>query len=357
MKKFLRLLLLLGVVLGLASGAGAEYYDEGHSGIEADPYVIDTNADLVTLRDRVNAGTEPGDMYYKLTQNLNISQYTDWNPIGTDDYPSTGHFDGNSWSIHINISGSLNGRYTAGAANILNSGSIENCSFSGTLESSASYASYAGGIVQKMTDGTIKNCTMSGSVKSSTSYWIAGSTFYYEPAYSGGIVADMSGGSIEHCKAEGVEVYAIQRSRPDSKPSYAGGIVAYANISVSFGGINDCTFSGNVNSYYSGGIVGYVSGGNLQNNHITGNTNGQASITSNYASGGIAGRIGDSTVLESCDVSSIVIVSGDTTAEGIGGIVGIMNASTVRNNQSYASPFGVVGKLDAASYTLTNHHQ
>ncbi|MBQ3446034.1 MAG: putative Ig domain-containing protein, partial [Synergistaceae bacterium] len=80
-------------------------------------------------------------------------------------------------------------------------------------------------------------------------------------------------------------------------------------------------------------------------------------------SGGIAGRIGDSTVLESCDVASIVTVEiSGKTPEGAGGIVGLMNASTVRNNQSYATISGdisnmggVVGKLDAASYTITNN--
>ena len=103
MKKLLQLVLLAAVVLGLACGAGAEYYDEGHSGTEADPYVIDTNADLVALRDRVNAGTEEAGKYYKLTQNLNIAQYTDWEPIGTEKNPFTGHFDGNNLSIHVNI--------------------------------------------------------------------------------------------------------------------------------------------------------------------------------------------------------------------------------------------------------------
>ena len=52
MKSFLRLMVMLAVVLGFACGAWAEYYNEGHAGTAADPYVIDTNADLVMLRDR-----------------------------------------------------------------------------------------------------------------------------------------------------------------------------------------------------------------------------------------------------------------------------------------------------------------
>ncbi|MBQ4431914.1 MAG: putative Ig domain-containing protein, partial [Synergistaceae bacterium] len=143
----------------------------------------------------------------------------------------------------------------------------------------------------------------------------------------------------------------------------AGGIVGYAQM-ANFNEIKNCTFSGNVSCIrYAGGIAGYVSGGNLLNNSVTGNANGQATISGNYVSGGIAGRIGDSTVLESCDVASIVTVEiSGKTPEGAGGIVGLMNASTVRNNESYATISGdisnmggVVGKLDAASYTITNN--
>ena len=149
MRKYLQLVLLWAVVLVFAGSAGAEYYNEGHSGTAADPYVIDTNADLVMLRDRVNAGMELEDMYYRLTQNLNIAQYTDWTPIGDDDHPFAGHFDGNNLAIHVNIpykdskrsalfgtvstidnyaiknlavSGEVGGKYAAGIALQLNSG-------------------------------------------------------------------------------------------------------------------------------------------------------------------------------------------------------------------------------------------
>ena len=383
MKKYLRLMLAAAVVLVLACSAGAEYYDEGHSGTAGDPYVIDTNADLVMLRDRVNAGTESGDMYYKLTQNLTISQYTDWETIGTDNHPFTGHFDGNNLAIQVNItdrpywgernglfgtvsttegyaiknltvSGTVKGKNVGGIVWKLNSSSIENCSFTGNAETNGNYEVDIGGIVTYLAGGLVKNCTVSGNVSRP-------STNTYYVLHLGGIAAYMTGGSIENCTVSG-NVQAGGGGDRGGDRSCVGGIVGYAQV-AGFEAIKDCTFSGNVGSRrYAGGIAGYVSGGNLQNNSITGNANGQASITGGYASGGIAGRIGDSTVLESCDVSSIVIVSGDTTAEGIGGIVGIMNASTVRNNQSYASiegdipnMGGVVGKLDAASYTISNN--
>ncbi len=64
MKK--RLILFLAVcLLSVCSSAWADYWNEGHAGTAKDPYVIDSIADLVALRDRVNAGTEPGGKYYK----------------------------------------------------------------------------------------------------------------------------------------------------------------------------------------------------------------------------------------------------------------------------------------------------
>ena len=232
MKKFLRLVLLLGVVLGLASGAGAEYYDEGHSGTASDPYVIDTNADLVMLRDRVNAGTESGDMYYKLTQNLNISQYTDWTPIGTNNHPFTGHFDGNNFSIHLNIpykdskqsalfgtvstiegyairnlavSGEIGGKYVAGIALKLNSGAIENCSFTGSIQCRGLYSNspYAGGIAGNMSGGSVTNSSFIGTIRLEK----GDSSQVY---YAGGITAVMTGGNIENCSvtSDGDGIYS-----------------------------------------------------------------------------------------------------------------------------------------------------
>ena len=392
MKKYIALFMAVCLV-SFCPCAWADYWNEGHSGTEADPYVIDTNADLVALRDRVNAGTESGDMYYRLTQNLNISQYTDWVPIGTESQPFTGHFDGNGKSIHVNINGwlelrnlfgtistsggyavknltvdgSVKGRWTAGIANILNSASIEGCSFSGTLnaveEGWIGDAPGAGGIVQYMAGGLIKNCNVNATISCIDDHYNL-----EDIGYAGGIVAKMSGGSIENCAVNGTTISASSGRRAsaetpaDEYRAYAGGIVGFANI-ANVDAIKNCTFSGTVTSMrHSGGIVGHISGGNIRNNRVIATNNGSTSVSGRYIAGGIAGRIGESTVLESCDVSSLVIVAGENTAEGIGGIVGLMNASTVRDNQSYATISGdisnmggVVGKLDAASYTISSN--
>ena len=362
-------------LLAVSSCAWADYWDEGHEGTADDPYVIDTIADLVALRDRVNNGTESGDMYYKLTQNLNISQYTDWQPIGYRDYCMfTGHFDGNGKQIRINVdgrgnesglfwwvnteadtyavknltvSGTLGGDWAVGIAANLNSGIIDNCSFTGTLSMNTVYRMGGGfsGIVGTMRGGKITNCTVNATINGNDSY----------KYNSGGIVAYVTGGSVENCKVEGTKISDID---------CAGGIVGYAEL-ADFDYIKDCTFSGTIDANrdgaYVGGIVGYIKGGNLLNNSVITDSHGNLpSLTADYV-GGIAGRTCDVTIVENCDVSSGVTVSGG--AQAIGGIVGLMdNFSTVKDNRSYASiegdisdMGGVVGRLNASTYTISNN--
>ena len=191
MKKFIVLFMAVCLVAA-GSSAWADYWNEGHSGTEADPYVIDTNADLVALRDRVNAGTESGDMWYKLTQNLNISAITNWISIGSPESRAfTGHFDGNGKSIHVNISrawesygglfryvnteadgyavkaltvsGFVQAQNSAGIIVDLQSGSVEDCSFTGKLNGTY-MNSRTGGIAANMRGGKITNCNVNATI-------------------------------------------------------------------------------------------------------------------------------------------------------------------------------------------------
>ncbi|MBQ4431217.1 MAG: hypothetical protein II877_06910, partial [Synergistaceae bacterium] len=285
MKKCIALFMAV-CLLGVCPCAWADYWNEGHSGTEADPYVIDTNADLEALRDRVNAGTESGDKYYKMTQNLNISQITDWESIGTDKNPFTGHFDGNNLAVQLNI---VDKAYNATSglfgrvATADDTYAIKKLGVSGAVK-----GRYSGGIILRLDSGNVEGCSFNGTIQD-TYDWSGGSGM-------GGIVAAMTGGSIVNCTSS-----ANVELPSGNEECCAGGIVGAAQVAT-FEAIKDCTFSGNVTgNHYAGGIVGHVSGGNLQNNSVTGNPNGQAVISSTYLAGGIAGRIGDSAVLESCD--------------------------------------------------------
>lgn len=96
--------MLLLLVQGMAF---ASYYNEGHYGLtEDDAYIIDSVADMVEFRDRVNSGSEPGGLYYRLARDLNLTQYTEWDSIGRyTDVAFTGHFDGGGYTLKVDIEG------------------------------------------------------------------------------------------------------------------------------------------------------------------------------------------------------------------------------------------------------------
>lgn len=380
MKKYFALFMAV-CLLAVCPCAWADYWNEGHSGTEADPYVIDTNADLEALGKRVNAGTEEVGKYYKLATNLGNHSVT----IGTDKNPFQGHFDGQSHEIEVKVEargnfsglfgtvstkdgyavknlnlkftgkidgdGSTDGHYVGGIVLSLKSGIIEGCSFSGTLHSYYSYEkdSALGGIVSVMSGGTVKNCSFTGSLSADT---VPGGR--NRDITAGGIagVIKQGAGSIEGCTSKG-SIYA-------SFFGNAGGIVGKT---ISAATIKDCTFSGNVEGRsHAGGIAGFLGRSSLSNNKLLSTSANPSMIRGWLYAGGIAGSLAgtsaESAVIEKCAVQSSAVVSSDLSAGASGGIIGLMNISTVRDNESHASVIGsvtggIIGKLRAATYSVS----
>ena len=209
MKKIF-LLLALAVLLSGEYDARAAYYDDNNGDSWATAYIINTSEDLKLMKDRVNSGYESPNKYYKLNADIDITSETDWEGIGQRSILTCfrGNFDGQGHTIKVNINKnyiaglflvisndnaivkSLNvegyvkgSTWVGGLSWSLRAGTIENCSFNGTVESTGDWA---GGLVDFMTSGTIKNCSFNGTVISVTDY-------------SGGIVSDFQGGTVENC--------------------------------------------------------------------------------------------------------------------------------------------------------------
>ena len=73
MKRYLRSVICFTAMFITASCAWAGYYNEGHYGLtEDDAYVIDSIADFVEFRNRINNGTDAEGLYYKLGISLNL---------------------------------------------------------------------------------------------------------------------------------------------------------------------------------------------------------------------------------------------------------------------------------------------
>ena len=59
------------------------------TGTEADPYIIASATDFKALADSVDGGDSKSGKYYKLTSDIDLSDYTAWNPIGGNDKTGT----------------------------------------------------------------------------------------------------------------------------------------------------------------------------------------------------------------------------------------------------------------------------
>ena len=221
--------------------------------------------------------------YYRQEADLDLMN-EQWTPIGSEQEPFTGIFDGNGFEIlRINVTegsatyaglfGYLRGNQAVLKDIILASGVVE-----GTL--------YAAGICAYCYGGTLDGCRNAAMIQCVSSK---------VSTYSGGIAAYLNQGKALNCGNSGnVSAYSSSSSY-----SYSGGIIGYIDDS---GEITACCNFGSIiasSSYsYSGGIAGYID----DSGEITACYNlGSISSSSRYSySGGIAGYMENSGEIAAC---------------------------------------------------------
>ena len=160
------------------------------NGTDADPYLIASYNDLLTLRNNVNGGEAYDGVYFKQTADIDWPANSTWTiGIGTDaDHRFGGHYDGDGKAIRrLTISGTstytgLFG-YVRGASHgygnfkqtTLKNIVLEDCD----IDASSVSGSYAAGICAFIPNYTrVDNCRVSGTI-SATSY-ASGITCIYE---------------------------------------------------------------------------------------------------------------------------------------------------------------------------------
>lgn len=174
-----------------------------------------------------------------------------WTPVGsTTTYFGdffAGTFDGCGHTISgLNVQGSTANQ---GLFAAINKATIRNLNVSGTV--SCGTKNYIGGIVGKVQAGTIENCSFSGSVTG---------------GYTGGIAGGLNGNdvTISGCV-----------NAADVTGTTAGGILGYWKNTAA---IRDCYNTGSVTgSAKAGGIVGQLQKGSIENCYSTGDIGGKAS--------------------------------------------------------------------------------
>ena len=289
------------------------------------PFLVANETDLR----KVGTGTDGWTLsaYYKQTANITMTggSFT-W--IGTTSNQFTGTYDGDGKSItNLTITGTSTS-YTGIFGFIGATGTVKNMNVTGTITQGTGASAYTGGIAG-VNNGTIDNCSFSGTVNGGTTNddvgGIAGrnnnngtiinsrSTATVSGKSSVGGIAGSNNGNIENSYNTGSV----------SGNAFLGGI-AGSNDS----NIKNCYNTGNVTSAGNfngaGGIAGYnASNGRVEYCYNTGNISG-----SNFVAG-IVGNSGSQNAVQFC-VSLGARVTG---VNNVGRVVGY-NSGTLTANYS-----------------------
>ena len=236
----------------------------------ASDFYISTPEELAGLSNLVNKGIGLSGKTIHQTNDIDLSVYDNWMPIGIIDenYFFTGIFDGGGYTISnltiyrfddsshglfgrimsgavvknlklINVN--INGNYCIGSVVGLNLGIVENCYVEGNV--SSNYYSIGGIVGDNM--GMVNNCSFCGNVSGNENV--------------GGVVGLNFNGTIEKCYAIG-NVFGY---------SEIGGIVGLSNYGI----IKNCVALNDTvtSTYYEEANIGRVTcmtdAGTLQNNY------------------------------------------------------------------------------------------
>jgi uncharacterized repeat protein (TIGR02543 family) len=346
--------------------------------------LINTAAELDDIRLNLSG-------HYILADNISLSEYSAWVPIGTQSSPFTGVLDGNGFKItDLNAESAVAGLFGYISDGIINDLTLDIISVKGgyagglagriegtaeisnvyigvasviQAESADDFFTYAGGIAGYLSGSiTVSGCGNAGTV----------SSYHYDTSHSGGIAGYVdvseSAVTITNCYNTG-EVFSSSDYGTSSSGGMAGDVALF-NAKVT---IRDSYNTGNVSSRSdSGGITGTVFAYGDSTVTITGfyNTGKVYSSPSVYSySGGMAGGI---TMFDAKftikDCYNTGVVSANVYSGGIAGRVGadersavtIMNCyntgaiSSSSSNYSYSGGIaGIVGGYGIL--TITNN--
>jgi len=308
---------IMGVWPGEVQAAGDE------DGTPGNPYLIRSAADLYNVRNDLTAS-------YRLERDIDLSVYPNWEPIGT----STGNkgfkgtFDGAGYSISGLTIDSGAGEiglfgYVSEYATIIRNVRLVNVNVKST-----NLSANAGGLVGLINHGTIENSSVSGTIE--------GIAFI-----AGGLVGQSATSSKLIMNSSSAKVNISGNA---SAGGLVGGLTSSASIEQSYA-TGDVFLSG---SGAVGGLVGDV-GGEILNSYATGSV-----ASASYASaGGLIGMHQYGTITNSYAVGTVS--SGSSLA---GGLIGEHTFGVITLTNSYwnldANPLletigGETGKDEAVS--------
>lgn len=291
--KAICVLLILAMTLGLLPGAAwAEGNELAGSGTAGDPYLLADAGDLKAFCDMVNK-TGGNELCAKLTTDIDLKneEWTPFNPAsGKVGEAYAGVFDGAGHTIkglQINSTASNQGLF-----GVINGATVKNLNVEGSVASSNNYV---GGIVGKVQQGTIENCSFRGTVTTTKS-----------GGYAGGITGYAGNTASQPATITG----CVNTDRITG--GVAGGIVGYAVYTE----IESCYNTGAINgTSRAGGIAGQ-----LQNNCTATHCYNIGTVSGSTTAGGICDFLYSSSKLSDCYSKDVISGAGGGTVEDCGAL-------------------------------------
>ena len=209
-------------------------------------YMLFEAKDLLWFAEQVSAGNDTicGRLYNDIYLSSLEEEY--WNPIGTQNAPFEGLFDGNGHTVH---GLTLRVRENSGLFGYIQNATIENVTVDGVDVSPIEIPSVLGSIGAVC--GLAKNSVIRNCHTQNANLDFTKNPSYMNPCYVGGVCGDLQDESrIVNCSVTGVV-----RSMKD----YVGGIVGKITLSE----IDSCCVSvgDSITSIYAGSYAGGIAGG------------------------------------------------------------------------------------------------
>lgn len=245
--------MLLGILLSPAGTSAQEPSFAGGTGTRDDPYLIETAEQLDAIRNNLNR-------HYKLINDIDLSDYDNWEPIGTPSNPFTGVLDGNNCTIrnlNIDIPNAEDAEAIGLFGAISAPGIVHDLSIEG-----ASVRIGPGQAAPGDAKGVLAGWLMSGAVlkniviKDAYLYDAASMFPGFEAsswAYAGGVVGISTGADLENITFSGMVM-------AEGKRNYMGGLAGavyggrISNVSLRVDAIND--YEGGTTRRYVGIVWG-----------------------------------------------------------------------------------------------------
>ncbi len=294
----------------------------GGSGVEGDPYLIETAEQLNAIRGEYLSS------YYQQSANIDLVPYNEgngWLPVGDFANPFTGVFDGNEFAIS-NLTINRSGTSYQGLFGFIQNATLENISLE---DVNVIGGAYTGAIAGSITASSIEDCNTSGFLRGSQ--------------YVGGVI----GYSLSSIVTDSFSLVEVEGTS-----SRVGGFIGY----TASGTIDNCYASGSVRATSSyneyGGFVGSHSGGVIKNSFATGDVDAYQWV------GGFVGY--NSSTIENSFAAGDVGYINNRAYQYVGGFVGLNNnvindsyaIGSVRNSSNYSGGFaGYNGSIIRRSYS------